>query len=197
MSVQTGLFSSVAAVLSCALVACSGAAVPPAPLSAPRLPAQTTTAPSYLAIAAGAAALTVRTGTNSFPCALKITTSDPNTALPYSDLLAYAVSPSNQFPIYKYPATSAVSWSVPDRSSTLTPLYNDGLPGQTIWPSTPANQTQTHCMTLTVLVPATIPVGTYPASITYVVGVGAGAAGLRLTAASQTLTLDFVVTRSP
>jgi hypothetical protein len=52
-------------------------------------------------------------------------------------------------------------------------------------------------MTLTVLVPATIPVGTYPASITYVVGVGAGAAGLRLTAASQTLTLDFVVTRSP
>jgi|HubBroStandDraft_1064217.scaffolds.fasta_scaffold07970_6 hypothetical protein len=196
MSVRTVLSSSVATVLSCALAACSSTAAPPAPLAATRLPAQTTTAASYLAIAAGAPALTVRTGTNSFSCALTIATADPNAALPYSDLLAYAVSPNNQFPIYKYPATSAVSWSVPDRSSAITPLYNNGLPGQTIWPSTPATQTQTHCMTLTIVVPATTAVGTYPVSITYVVGVGAGPSGLRFTAASQTVTLDFVVTRS-
>jgi len=209
-SVQAGPFPFVAALVPCALVACSGIASPPlypttssALASSSRAELQVTRATpvptptptpspppaSYLAITVNTPRLTTRYGANSFPCAVQITTSDPNTTAPYSDLLAYTTDPPGGFPM------SNVAWSVPDLSSDPTPLYTHGLPGQLVWNSLRPNETQSHCMTLAVQVAKAIAAGSYSGSITYIVAAG-GSFGLRGTADTQTVTFQIVVTGS-
>ena len=106
-------------------------------------------------------------GTTTFPCAFKIMTSYPSVGYALTDWgYGTKASGSGPFPIMNYPTTSYLSWTVPDLSATVHAYSNSGSPGQTTWTGT-ANQTQTHCIDLTLTVPNSQPAGNYSASVQY------------------------------
>jgi hypothetical protein len=70
------------------------------------------------------------------------------------------------YPIENYPTVSYLSWNVPDFNTTVTPYNNSGPPGETTWTGT-ANQTQQHCINVTLNVPNSEPPGLYTATVQY------------------------------
>jgi hypothetical protein len=106
-------------------------------------------------------------GTSVYPCAFQIYT--------YYDLATYALNDygygtaktgTGTFPIENFPSTSHLSWAVPDFSPTYTAYWNSGSPGEKVWTGA-LKQAQTHCINLTVVVPNSLPAGTYTATIQY------------------------------
>lgn len=114
--------------------------------------------------------LDVPYGTTIFPCAFEIYT--------YYDKATYALndygsgttktggSGSGTYPVENYPTGSYLSWSTPDFSSTFTPYWNSGSPGEKVW-SGAIKQAQQHCVDLTIVVPNSQAAGTYTAVIQY------------------------------
>ncbi|HTW83711.1 MAG TPA: hypothetical protein VMD91_06580 [Candidatus Sulfotelmatobacter sp.] len=167
----------------------------PTPTASPTPSPDTRGLDEYLSVAVQTPTLIAQQGTNTFACALQITTADPS-ALAYADLAGFAANTTDTFPAYRAPAKSAVSWSVPDLSGAKTTLYNGGERGQTVWTSPVAHEVQTHCVDLIVDVPPAVRAGSYPLELTYQVGIGART-GVRGRAASQTVSLNVVVEGAP
>ena len=105
-------------------------------------------------------------GTTSYTCAFEIYTYY-TTAYTLTDW-GYGTTKSGTgtYPILDYPATSDLSWEVPDISTTVHAYNNSGSPGETTWTGT-AGEKQQHCFNLTLVVPATQAAGTYTAIIQY------------------------------
>ena len=121
---------------------------------------------NYLKILPQVPILNVGYGTTTIPCVFKIMTSY-TVGYSLTDWgYGTASSGSGTFPILNYPATSDLSWAVPDLAATVHTYANSGSPGQSTWTGT-SNQTQTHCIDLTITVPAAQPAGTYNASVQY------------------------------
>jgi len=75
-------------------------------------------------------------------------------------------SGTGPFPIENLPATSFLSWFAEGASTSFHTVYNGGSPGEVTFTGT-ANVSQQHCIDLNLTVPASIPAGTYTASIQY------------------------------
>jgi hypothetical protein len=121
----------------------------------------------YLQVTLNSPQLNAPYGTTVFTCAFQIYT--------FYDLASYALDDygygtaktgTGTYPIENYPATSYLSWSVPDFSATYTTYYNSGSPGEKVWTGL-ENQAQTHCINLSLVVPTTLAPGTYTATIQY------------------------------
>jgi hypothetical protein len=106
-------------------------------------------------------------GTTNFACAFEVYT--------FYDKAAYALNDYGQgttktgtgtYPIENYPATSYLSWAVPDFAATFHAYWNSGAPGEKVW-SGAMNQAQQHCVDLSIVVPNSLPAGTYTATIQY------------------------------
>jgi len=128
--------------------------------------------------------------TVSFPCAFTIQSGDSlDKYYSVADWGAgTSTGGSGAFPIYNSPQTSDLSWSL-DSSTAYTAFANKGANGQTTYvvdPPVPA----THCMNLQLVVPANQPLGTYSASIEFVLY---GHNGLEELMAYTTKTISVVV----
>jgi len=106
-------------------------------------------------------------GTTVIPCAFKVFTFYTNT-YKLVDWGQGTVSSGGTmtFPVENYPTASYLSWAVPDFSTTTHTYSNSGAPGETTWAGN-AHQSQTHCIDLTLNVPASQPAGAYQATIQY------------------------------
>jgi hypothetical protein len=108
-------------------------------------------------------------GTTTYPCVFEIFTFYTNT---YSltdwgyGTSKTSGSTSGTFPIENYSMTSYLSWAVPDFAATFHAYNNSGPPGETTW-SGAKNQSQQHCVDLTLNVPNSQPAGTYTAVVQY------------------------------
>jgi hypothetical protein len=106
-------------------------------------------------------------GKTVFPCAFEIFTFYTNTYnltdWGYGTLKTGAIA---FFPIENYPTVSYLSWAVPDFGPTVKPYNNGGPPGETTWTGA-KNQSQQHCIDLTLNVPNAQPPGLYTATIQY------------------------------
>jgi hypothetical protein len=166
----------------------------PTPIPTPT-PTPTPTPNPYLGIVVNTPTLNVNYGTTTFLCAIKITTSDASTTEPWVLLSDYA--DAGGYPLYVHPTVSDMSWNVPDLNTTFTPVYNLGNPGQTVWQSTTANETQTHCITLRITTPTSIAAGSYSAPIEFQAKTSSESHGsLWFIATSQIVTFDVVVSGS-
>ena len=108
-------------------------------------------------------------GTTVYPCVFEVFTFYTNTYT-LSDwgynTTKTGGSNSGTFPIENYSTVSYLSWAVPDFSSVFKAYNNSGPPGETTW-SGAKNQSQQHCVDLTLVVPNTQPAGTYTATVQY------------------------------
>lgn len=149
-----------------------GTMVAQVPVEASPVPVQFVALPDpnakYLQVTLNNPELDAPYGTTVYPCAFQIYT--------YYDLATYALndygygtsktSSGGTYPIENYPATSYLSWAVPDFSPTVTAYWNSGSPGEKVWTGA-LKQAQTHCIDLTLVVPTTLAPGTYTATIQY------------------------------
>jgi hypothetical protein len=164
----------------------------PTPTPSP-IPSATPTPGPYLTVVLHAPTLTAKYGANTYACPVEVTTSDPNDTFAYANLIEYASSPSRAFPVYGQPTLSALSWTVPDLATASEALYNAGMPGQTIWTSRIAHQTQRHCVNFALTVAPTVPAGNYPVDVTYLTTIGEAAIGLHAIAESETISFAVQV----
>lgn len=121
----------------------------------------------YLQVTLNNPQLNAPYGTSTYACAFQIYT--------FYDLATYALDDygygtsktgTGTFPVENYPATSYLSWAVPDFSPTYTVYNNSGSPGEKVWTGL-QNQAQTHCINLSLVVPVTLAPGIYTATIQY------------------------------
>ncbi len=122
---------------------------------------------AFLHIVPHTPAVTVGYGTTVLPCAFEIFTFYTNTYSltdwGYGTLKTGAPA---YFPIENYPTVSYLSWTVPDFSPKVTPYNNSGPPGETTWTGV-KNQSQQHCIDLTIKVPNSQPAGLFTATVQY------------------------------
>lgn len=111
--------------------------------------------------------LNVPYGTTVFPCAFEVYT--------FYDKATYALNDYGQgtsktgtgtYPIENFPASSYLSWAVPDFSPTFHQYVNSGAPGEKVWTGL-MNQAQQHCVDLSIFVPDSLAPGAYTAVIQY------------------------------
>ena len=122
---------------------------------------------AFLRIIPHTPAISAPYGTSVWPCAFEVFTFYTNT-YSLSDwgygTLKTGATPF--FPIENYPTVSDLSWAVPDFGPTVTPYNNAGPPGETTWTGA-KNQSQQHCVDLTLTVPNAQAAGTYTATVQY------------------------------
>lgn len=122
---------------------------------------------AYLHIVPHTPAVSAPYGTTVFPCAFEVFTFYTNTYTltdwGYGTLKTGATP---YFPIENYPTASDLSWAVPDFGPTVTPYNNAGPPGETTWTGA-KNQSQQHCVDLTLTVPNSQSAGVFTATVQY------------------------------
>ncbi|MEA2720820.1 MAG: hypothetical protein QOJ39_2684 [Candidatus Eremiobacteraeota bacterium] len=117
----------------------------------------------------GSGQYTVPYGTTIVPCAFEIFTYYTNSY----NLMDWGYNTtktgganSGTYPIQNYPTISSLSWAVPDFSALYTPYWNQGPGGEKTWAGA-VNQSQQHCINLTINVPNAQPAGVYTATVQY------------------------------
>lgn len=122
---------------------------------------------AFLHIVPHTPAVSVPYGTTVLPCAFEVFTFYTNTYTlsdwGYGTLKTGAPA---TFPIENFPTVSYLSWAVPDFGPTFKPYNNAGPPGETTWTGA-KNQSQQHCVDLTIIVPNSQPAGLYTATVQY------------------------------
>jgi len=122
---------------------------------------------AYLHIVPHTPSVNAGYGKTVFPCAFEIFTFYTNTySLTDWGYGTLKTGATPYFPIENYPTISYLSWTVPDFSATVTPYNNSGPPGETTWTGA-KNQSQQHCINLTLNVPNSQPAGLYTATVQY------------------------------
>jgi hypothetical protein len=142
------------------------------PVQASPVPVQFVAKPdpsgAFLRIIPHTSELDVPYGTTVFPCAFEIftfyTTRHQLTDWGYGTKTQNPPPPT--YPIENWPATSYLSWQVPDLATPLKAYNNAGTPGETTWIGN-AGQSQQHCIDLTIVVPNSQAAGVYTAAIQY------------------------------
>jgi hypothetical protein len=122
---------------------------------------------AFLHIVPHTPAVTVPYGTTVLPCAFEVFTFYTNTyTLSDWGLGTLKTGAPATFPIENFPTVSDLSWAVPDFGPTITPYNNAGPPGETTWTGA-KNQSQQHCVDLTITVPNAQPSGIFTATVQY------------------------------
>jgi hypothetical protein len=142
------------------------------PVQASPVPVQFVAKPdpngAFIKIIPHTSELDVPYGTTVFPCAFEIftfyTTRHQLTDWGYGTKTQNPPPPT--YPIENWPATSYLSWQVPDLATPLKAYNNAGTPGETTWIGN-AGQSQQHCIDLTIVVPNSQAAGVYTAAIQY------------------------------
>ena len=147
-----------------------GAMIAQATAQPPPVPVQFNAKPdpnaAYLKVIQHTGTINAPYGTTVVPCAFELYTFWTKTYTLTDWGYGTVRSGTGTFPIEDYPTASYLAWAVPDFSPTLTAYANQGGPGQTSWQGT-AGQAQQHCVDLSLVVPASLPAGTYFAVMQY------------------------------
>lgn len=137
---------------------------------APPVPVQFNAKPDpnamYLRVVQHTTAVNAPYGTTVIPCAFELYTFWTKTYSLTDWGYGTVRSGSGTFPVENYPTASYLSWAVPDFSPTVTAYANQGGPGQRAWLGT-AGEAQQHCVDLTLVVPNSLPAGSYDAVVQY------------------------------
>jgi hypothetical protein len=109
-------------------------------------------------------------GTNTYTCVFQVfahyATAWTVGDYTYGSNTSGGTSGFNGFPTYNYPTTSDLAWLAETITTSYKAYANGGPLGDAAWHGT-AGSTNTVCVDLRLSVPATIPAGTYSATLNY------------------------------
>jgi hypothetical protein len=125
--------------------------------------------PRIFIVTQNTSTLTARKGmTTVFPCWVTIRTYDPiEERIRVVTGSIYTAQGYGAFPVMASPTPSYVSWSVPDVAPGFTVLNNSTNASVQTMYFVLRGLDQTHCVDLSINVPSTIALGTYPSNVAY------------------------------
>jgi hypothetical protein len=119
--------------------------------------------------------LTAGYGPNTFTCVYQVfatyTVAWEVTDWVYGSSSTGGIAGLNGFPTYNYSTASLLQWKAEGITSSFKAFANDGSPGEATF-SGLAKASTTACIDLSLNVPASIPAGTYQATLQYQIIVG-------------------------